>query len=192
MENRKKAIAIISCYGYFDESRSQVELDGLYSYLDLISKDIVIQNQTNNINMIVLSGGYTKIDQNKQFISEAQSYISVFNELTQRNNLDIPIITENISLSHYEKVVFSILALRNLEFDHIIVYCDANYAVKVNAQVYGLINDYLTWQVIPIPRQDIHPNNNSDFQSYQRLPEEIFSQNYQNLKQILKVNFDKS
>lgn len=190
--NTEKTLIIIPTYGNINKNRSEIELSGIHQYLNSIFSSIIaLFDSGYEISGIIFSGGYTDP---KLGISEAEDFKRYFIEnfdqkkllKTGENNNQIPILCENSALNHSEKIAFSLMTARLIEFNSIYCYCDQNFEIKVNTILHGLLgkND-LGWVLIPVKRGDIHPSNTAQIQTMEKMPAEIFSPRFKTLQDFI-------
>jgi hypothetical protein len=174
---------IVFCYGYLQplniSSESITESKGLKHYYLKAIRDIAEKKtQGLNIRNVVLSGGYS-LPQNN--ISEAESAFELF-----KTNLSyLNIICENVSLNHSEHLTFSWLILRKFNISNVIIYVDENFYPKVEMLINDLYSSKVNFEIIPIFREDIHPDNNKETQIKKGKIEKDSVQ-YQSLMQLMQ------
>lgn len=181
-------LSVVCCYGYLQNDKNDIEITGIKSYITDIVLDLEKKLKDNlTISAVVLSGGHTL---KEKLISESQSYFDFFKSLLIEKKINLPILIETLSLNHSEHLAFSALLARNYTFNHIDIYCDKNFRYKVNALAYGLFDGLFKFDLIPIIREDIHPNNDIEIQTLDKLPKEITSLKFAKLKKYLSSVFN--
>jgi uncharacterized protein YfkK (UPF0435 family) len=181
-------VILLCNYGIYDkEIRSEVEFEGLRDYYRALTKYL---QKCDTKPILVSCGGrtnphseLTEADSYSRYLDDEGLYYFI-NQYLQFGQ----IVTENLSNSSEEAIVFGILAIRNVInlVNKITIICDRPRQKKLQKLSETLIGDRFEVDVISFKREDIHPNNNPEYQTNVSLPNILASRKLELLIEILR------
>lgn len=160
--NSKKDILLVCCYGNLDDSRSEIEKQGLYNeYIPgIIDK---INKLSSTLACYVVCGGYTRMDLPGR--SEAHDMSDFLqSSLPEYVKADLACLIQSTARNTPQNIVFGIItAIGYLQSDSLIhIICDAPRMEQVEQITSSLQNEHLKFQIHSLPRSDVPSSLSED------------------------------